>query len=92
MRIETKYEPWSGIHWRMCMTFPRSGETGVVMLSLIHAQSALLIFLVRALHWILVYLGMSDLLTACRSFLPRFPLSLIFVPGFSSGFLLECAF
>ena len=60
LRIETQYDPRSGIHCRMCTSLPHSGETGVGKPSSSHVQSALLIFLVWALFWILVYLGLWE--------------------------------
>jgi len=46
LRIETEYDPLSGIHCRMFTSLLHSGETGVDTPSSSHAQSALLIFLV----------------------------------------------
>ena len=55
-----QYDPWRGIHCRMCTSLPHSGETGVGRPSSSHAQLALLIFLVLVLFWILVYLGLLE--------------------------------
>ena len=88
LRIETEYDPWSGIHCCMRTSLPNSGETGVGTPSSSHAKSAWLIFLVWALFWILVYLGLWESIVWLPNFLARCPLSLPFVPGFFSGFLI----
>ena len=64
LRIDTEYDPWSGIHCPMCTSLPDPCINGVSPPLSFHDQSVLMIFFVWALFSILVYLGILEIIVS----------------------------